>query len=324
MSYPDGKIPEKGPGRRGVRDSNGAENATVLAALRTEIRCLELGAGGLRRPPGLPLGAPALDRRLPGGGLPLAALHLLEGLWGDWDDGAVTGFCLLLLQRLLAVRPGPVFWIAARRDLYAPGLLAAGLDPARFFLVAAGDEASRLWAMEEALREPALAAVVGEVDGLPRRAARRLQLAAETDGVTAFALNRGLWARPAGAGHNGGRGRGSDAGLGGAPSMVSSHWRLSALPAAGTPPVRWVAAPRWQAELLRCRGAAPAVWDVTWRPVPFSQGPFSQGPFSQGESHAADRLDLLAELRDGPLAPAASRQPGFQARAGAAERRLAG
>jgi len=317
MLYDCDTAARKRPEGNRIAPGEAAGNAAVLAALRAEIRRLELGAGGLSRPPGLPLGAPALDRRLPGGGLPLAALHLLEGLWGDWDDGAVTGFCLLLLQRLLAVRPGPVFWVAARRDLYAPGLLAAGLDPARFVLVAADDETARLWAMEEALREPALAAVVGEVEGVPRRAARRLQLAAETSGVTAFALNRGLRARPAGTGRGGDRGDGLGDGPARGSSLLASHWRVSALPAATGvlagalagpargPRVRCDNAPRWQVELLRCRGAAPAVWDVTWRPAVFSQGDSHVPESHTRENRAPDRLDLLAELRDGPLAPPA-------------------
>lgn len=290
------------------------KNAEVLAALRAEVERLERGANGLKRAPSLPLGAPALDQRLPGGGLPLAALHLLDGLWGDWDDGAVTGFCLLLLRRLLAVRSGPVFWIAARRDLYALGLLSLGLDPARFVLVAADDEAARLWAMEEALREPSLAAVVGEVEKLPRRATRRLQLVAETSGVTAFALNRGLWARPAAVGQGRGQGQGRVQGSGLA--MLTSHWRISSYPAAslqsGRPRPWCENAPRWQVELLRCRGAAPAVWDVTWKPE--TTGPEVRAGSSQGEKHATDRLDLLAALCDGPLVPPASRPADARAR----------
>jgi protein ImuA len=262
------------------------QDPTVLAGLKAEIRRLERGGGASAGLASLPLGAPALDRRLPAGGLPLGVLHELEGARGDWDDGAATGFCLLLLQRLLAARAGPVIWVSAGRDLYAPGLLAAGLDPGRFLFVTAAGEGERLWAMEEALREPGLAAVLGEIETLTSRAARRLQLAAETSGVTAFALRRGL--KPSTHGRE--------------PSTAATRWRVSALSSGAPQPGR---SARWRVELLRCRGAAPAAWDVSWN---------GSGSL-QGEGDATDRLDLVAVLRDGSLAPAAS---------GGAGRRLAG
>lgn len=255
----------------------------ALAGLKAEIRRLESGGGASAGLASLPLGAPALDRRLPAGGLPLGVLHELEGARGDWDDGAATGFCLLLLQRLLVARAGPVIWVSAGHDLYGPGLLAAGLDPGRFLFVTAAGEGERLWAMEEALREPGLAAVLGEIETLTSRAARRLQLAAEASGVTAFALRRGL--KPSARGRE--------------PSTAATRWRVSAL-SSGTPQIgqreRWIGTPRWRVELLRCRGAAPAAWDVSWN---------GSGPL-QGEGDATDRLDLVAVLRDGSLAPAAS------------------
>jgi protein ImuA len=268
------------------------QDPAVLAGLKAKIRRLERGGGASATLASLPLGAPALDRRLPAGGLPLGVLHELEGARGDWDDGAATGFCLLLLQRLLVARAGPVIWVSAGRDLYGPGLLAAGLDPGRFLFVTAAGEGERLWAMEEALREPGLAAVLGEIETLTSRAARRLQLAAEAGGVTAFALRRGL--KPSTHGRE--------------PSTAATRWRVSALPS-GAPQFgqreRWIGTPRWRVELLRCRGAAPAAWDVSWN---------GSGPF-QGECDATDRLDLVAVLRDGSLAPAASSGAG---------RRLAG
>ncbi len=261
----------------GKKSPASQQDPAVLAGLKAEIRRLERGGGASAGLASLPLGAPALDRRLPAGGLPLGVLHELEGARGDWDDGAATGFCLLLLQRLLAARAGPVIWVSAGRDLYGPGLLAAGLDPGRFLFVTAAGEGERLWAMEEALREPGLAAVLGEIETLTSRAARRLQLAAEASGVTAFALRRGL--KPSARGRE--------------PSTAATRWRISALSSGVSQPGR---SARWRVELLRCRGAAPAAWDVSWN---------GSGPL-QGEGDATDRLDLVAVLRDGSLAPAPS------------------
>jgi protein ImuA len=269
---------------------------TDLAGLRARIRDLERGVatGGARRhavPLGaVPLGAVALDAHLPGGGLPLGCLHEIEGGRAEWDDGVATGFCLALLARLLgaaakAVGGGPVLWVSRWRDLYAPGLAAFGVDPGRLILTHADSGTDVLWAMEEALRCPRLAAVVGEVDTLERGAGRRLQLAAEAGAVTAFVLRRRL--RPT---------RRAEA-----PSAAVTRWRVmpARTSAAGG---KFLGRPCWQVELLRCRGAAPGQWYLEW-------------------DDATGGFALAAPLRDRPLAPA----PGaWRPEGGAAERRLAG
>ena len=89
-----------------------------------------------------------------------------------------------------AMRDGIVLWCLPRPDLYGPGLAILGLDPARLVLVRAWRDAEILWAIEEGLRATGVAAVVGEVGAFPAVASRRLQLAAERSGVTAFVLRR--------------------------------------------------------------------------------------------------------------------------------------
>jgi len=234
--------------------------AASLAALRSEVRQLERGGARVEGGNGhsLPLGAAALDAHLPDGGLPLACLHEIEGGLAERDDGAATGFCLALLARLAAHLaaarpPGPVLWATPWRDLYAPGLAAFGFDPRRLLLVRAGGTAEVLWTMEEGLRCPDLLAVVGEVEALDRTAGRRLQLAAEAGGVTAFALHRRLRPQRSAA----------------APSAATTRWRIgpeaTAGLAAGTGTSGRVLRPaRWRAELMRCRGAAPGQWLLEW------------------------------------------------------------
>ncbi len=229
-----------------------------LTGLRARVRAIERGAayGGLRRRVA-PLGVTALDAHLPGGGLPLGALHEIEGGRAEWDDGAATGFCVGLLARLLDAgsetgngrgRDGkPVLWVSPWRDLYAPGLKAFGLDPGRLIQVRAGGETEVLWAMEEGLRCTRLAAVVGELDGLERGPGRRLQLAAEASGVTALVLRRGL--RP--------RRRATGA------SAAVTRWRVEA-EAMSSGPGNASERLRWRVELLRCRGAAPGQWCLEW------------------------------------------------------------
>src|SRR5215472_6132611 len=159
----------------------------LLTELRERVRRIERSAVAARGV--LPFGVAAIDRILPGGGLARGALHEILGAGGDEEDGALAAaFAAAILGRL--EKDGMVLWCLPRLDLYGPGLAAHGLDPGHLILVRAPRDDAILWAMEEGLRAPGIAAVVGEVGALPAVASRRLQLAAERSGVTAFLLRR--------------------------------------------------------------------------------------------------------------------------------------
>ena len=93
--------------------------------------------------------------------------------------------------------PGTLLWCrqpsgASDAPPYAPAL-AAWFDPARLLMVTARRDEDLFWAMEEGLRTPGIAAVVGEFAIRMQRAAdptagRRLSLAAEKNGVPALLL----------------------------------------------------------------------------------------------------------------------------------------
>ncbi|WP_157619670.1 ImuA family protein, partial [Skermanella stibiiresistens] len=163
--------------------------AAVLAELRGRIRRME-GIGGADGAHLLPLGVPEVDRALPDGGLPLGCLHEIVGDPGDPFNVAATGFGTALLARI-ARRRGQIVWITRGDDLHAPGLASYGLTPDRLITVRARRDADILWAMEEALRCRSLGAVLGEIGDIDMVASRRLQLAAESGGVTAFLLRGG-------------------------------------------------------------------------------------------------------------------------------------
>jgi protein ImuA len=186
----------------------------------------EPGAGGVLRP----LGLPALDAAL-GGGLPTGCLQEVIAA----DEGAAVGFAAFLLACAAGAGQGlqdrDVLWASlGAGDLYPPGLAAFGLDPARLLLLAASSHGDLLWALEEALRCPALGAVLGEVERLDLTAGRRLQLAAAAGGVTGFLLARRA-RQPA------------------AVSAAVLRWRVASLPGG-----------RWRVELLRRRGGRPGAW----------------------------------------------------------------
>lgn len=240
-------------------DAAPRDRAGLLADLRARIRRIE-GAGG-EGGRTLAFGIDSVDGHLPDGGLPLGCLHAVAA---D-APGAGTGFAVALLARL-ATPKRPALWILRGRDLYAPGLAAYGLTPDRLVAARAVRPVDALWAMEEALRCSTLSAVLGELEGLDLTASRRLQLAAESSGVTGFLLD-------ASAGASDGRNRQMAGGRAEGLSAAVTRWRLDAVPSldeegdaaprpAGGPP--GLGMPRWSVRLERCRGGRPGSWILAW------------------------------------------------------------
>jgi cell division inhibitor SulA/protein ImuA len=143
--------------------------------------------GGAGAPETVSTGFRALDARLPGGGWPLATLvELLV-------PAAGVGEIRLLLPALRSLtaagrEPRWVAWLAPPHLPYAPALADAGLDPARMLVVRPRAGIDRLWAMEQALRSGACAAVLGWAGEARDAMLRRLKLAAEEGGTPAFLL----------------------------------------------------------------------------------------------------------------------------------------
>ena len=249
-----------------------AERA-LLPELREQIRRIERPAAATHEV--LPFGVAAIDGVLPGGGLSRGALHEILGLGGDEEDGVLAAaFAAGIIARLMAEGDGMGLWCLPRPDLYGPGLAAHGLDPGRLVLVWAPRDDEILWAMEEGLRAPGIAAVVGEVGALPAVASRRLQLAAERSGITAFLLRR--W-------RDGGQAARERA----LPNAAITRWRIAALPSQPPQGEPGVGRPRWRVELLRCRGGEPACWEV------------------EG-ADATGHVSLAATLADRPAKPVSS------------------
>jgi protein ImuA len=243
-----------------------ADQRRRLERLRAQLARLDrserAGTG-----PILALPFAGIEQALPGGGLARGALH---ELCGAPEQAAVAGFAAVLLGRLAA--DGHVAWIGPRDELYGPGLLELGLDPARLIVVRARGRDARLWALEEALRSPGLVAALAEVDRLTLTQSRRLQLAAEAKGVTGFLL------RPPAAGQ--------------VPSAAFTRWGIEALAGAGDGGSgrRDLGPPCWRVELFRCRGGQPGRWRVAW--------------VAGGWHEVADPVALAAEPVDRPAARA--------------------
>ncbi len=232
-------------------------------ALRTEIARIEAGrrvGKGV-----LAFGVPELDARLPGGGLPLGALHEVAG----GGMGAVDGAASALFAAAIAGRTaGQVLWCVTRTDLFAPALFQAGLGPERVIFLEASDDQTVLACCEEALRHGGLGAVVGEVSRLSPTASRRLQLAAEQHATLGVIVRR--WRRQA------------DAADFGQPTAAYTRWRVTPLPSSPLP-TQGVGRARWLVELNRCKAGERLEIEL-------------EAPDASG------RLALPADVAYGPLA----------------------
>jgi protein ImuA len=231
-------------------------SAPLLSAdLREQVRRLERAHTAQRAGrSAVPLGIPEIDALLPEGGLLTGALHEIEA--GPTPsgrvaphDGPALGFAAHMLSRF---EDGTILWCrqpALGGDAlpYAPAL-SAWFDPARLVMVTARREEDLFWAMEEGLRTPGLAAVVGETRATDATAGRRLSLAAEKSGVPALLLR----AQPAPP-----------------QSICTTRWRVVSAPSPEVPGIEMLGAARWQVELRRNRFGTPSVeempaWLLEW------------------------------------------------------------
>ena len=211
------------------------------------------GIGELRKP--LPLGLPAIDSHLPDGGLACGALHEVVPA----REGAIAsafGFVAAILARAPSTHPllvvTPPYGLRPYRShgrLYGHGIRALGLDPERVILVETAHRKETLWAMEEAVRSAAPAAVAGVIDQLDLKLSQRLHLAATDAGVPLFLLRPSPPTLPGG-------------GWGGG-SAAATRWRVGTAKAARD---RYglVTRPRWHLQLERCRNGRPGEWTVEY------------------------------------------------------------
>ncbi|MFN3511972.1 MAG: ImuA family protein [Phenylobacterium sp.] len=246
-----------------------------FAALKAKIAALE--AGGRSDSESLPLGDPRLDRCFSGGGLPLGQWHEFGGEGMEAETCAAPAAFAALLAAPLA-RQGEAVWILRRDDLFAPGLAGLGFPAERLIQVCVRDEAEALAAAEDALSAVGVAAVFAEAEAVDLTAGRRLQLACEKHGATGFIVRR----RP-----YGGEGRKTPSG-----SAAATRWKIAPAPSEPGLGEFGLGAPRWRAELERCRGGRPGAWLME-----------AASAYSWETKDGAHPLRLVAELGDRELAP---------------------
>lgn len=198
----------------------------LVEALRDQIARLE----GARRPADerpLSSGCAPVDKLLPGNGFRRGTL--VEWLAAGEGSGAET--LALLAAREACRQGGALVVLDQSREFYPPAAVHLGIAPEAMIVVQAASPADNLWALDQALRCPGVAAALAWSEKLEGRTFRRLQLAAEQGG------GLGLLLRPQQARQE--------------PSWAEVRLEITPLP--GTAPR---GSRRLRVQLLRARGSA--------------------------------------------------------------------
>lgn len=175
-------------------------------------------------------GYPVLSLDLPNApvrGLRLGATHEWLGYVTEGEEAWLPPLTLLCL---IAPRAGSLSAFVGRRCWPCPTALGPLLG--RSIFIDPPDDASRLWAIDQALRRPG-AVVIADAGRLNMAASRRLQLAAEAGGSLAL-LARPPWEHRV-------------------ISAAETRWRVTPVGAGCEDDPAGIL--RWSLELFRCKGA---------------------------------------------------------------------
>lgn len=247
----------------------------LVHRLAHEVRCLETAGRKVTSTEVISSGCEALDACLPHGGyVPGSVVEYLRGSTACGASymavaaaaaamRARSGYVVIVDTHYSPTNDQPApfdqqvqgpakYWEPKTTThlTYPPALASQGIDLERVIFVRPQSADDAMWAIDQALRTPAVAAVMAELERIDDRSARRLQLAAETGGSLALLL------RPASARR--------------APSWAEIQWLVNTRPAvpASSPlqskpvhssmqSVNGNASRRLQVQLLRNRGGRP-------------------------------------------------------------------
>lgn len=188
------------------------------------------------------IGLEALAGAFPNAAFPLGVVHELLSDTAE-DAAATTGFLSGITASLMR-NNGLCLWISTRRLLFPPALKRFGVAAERVIFTDLKREQEALWVVEEVLKCPAIAVVVGEISEVDFAVSRRLQLAVEQSQVTGF-IHR---YRPRKVGAN----------------TFVSRWRIRPRPSVNRNGLPGIGFPCWQAELIKIRNGKPGSWQVAW------------------------------------------------------------
>ncbi|HEX8545746.1 MAG TPA: Error-prone repair protein ImuA [Cytophagaceae bacterium] len=200
--------------------------------------------------PSVDVGLGEMHHAFPNKTFPLGCMH--EFISENIEDTAATiGFVSGLLS-LITKGGGTSLWISASGTPFPPAIKQFGLEPDRILFVDLKNEREVLEAMDEALKCPALNAVICEVKDLSFKNSRRLQLAVEESAVTGFILRHTTRIST---------------------TACVSRWRIRPLPSITIDSLPGVGFPAWKVELQKIRNGIPGSWNIQWREGKFIPAP---------------------------------------------------
>lgn len=217
-----------------------AEKQQLISQLKRDI----LGWEGFRPPTDTgkkKIGLEAIEAAFPNGIFPIGHVHELIS-YSREQATATNGFITALLSQIAKGRT--CLWVGLSCNLYPPALKLFGIDPERLLIARVNRPKEALWTTEEALKCPALGAVVANIRELSFTESRRLQLAVEESKVTGF-IHR-----------NNPRAENTVA--------CVSRWKITPLPGAADKVLPGLVFPRWQVELQKVRNGTPGQWIIEY------------------------------------------------------------
>lgn len=228
------------PELRDMQREMTGNKSNIISALRADILRLE----GFRAhyAGSSPHVSDPIHHAFPGAAFPSGATH--EFLLSAIENFSATGaFITMIVSSWLNTKEA-IVWIGAEQKLMPSALEPFGIAPDRFLFARVMKEKDLLWVTEEALKCPAVGAVVSEVMDMSFTASRRLQLAVEESRTTGFIIRPDR--------------------LKLTPTACVSRWRVSQLPSESIDDLPGIGFPKWKVELLRVRNGQPGVWNVQW------------------------------------------------------------
>lgn len=218
-----------------------AEKIAIARQLQAKINALQ-GMGKISQEPAN-AGLAPFAAAFPGNTFPTGAIHEFIS-YEPAAAASTSGFITAVTGKLIK-EGGLCLWIAGDRKLFPYGLKHFGLEPDRVVFIAIPRPKEALWVIEEALKCAALTAVIGEVRELGFTDSRRLQLAVESSGVTAFIHRYCPRAENAVA--------------------CTTRWKVTPIPSLLEGNLPGVGHPAWDVQLVKVRNGRPQAWQVSWQ-----------------------------------------------------------
>lgn len=217
-------------------------NKTIIEDLKKQLLSLQKNnlSGDLQHK----LGLGELESAFQDKVFPQAVIHELISFSNE-SAVCTNGFISMILGKLMQ-DDGFSVWIGAGKHLFSPALKTFGIAPDRVLFIDTKKAKDTLWALEEAFKCNALAAVVGEISEFSFEESRRLQLAAERSRVTGFIHRINPKVENAVA--------------------CVSRWKITPIASITPDNMPGIGFPAWNVHLSKVRYGKTGEWQVRWLP----------------------------------------------------------